>query len=149
MFLHSYVSLACFGFVIIKKGEIVGLRELRSSVPLTRVFRFNDDNPFSTNPFHECHCSISRYHMYTWNTFRMLEMKTRKCGTYWNTISCRDLAYTQRTEFATSPLDPSSHFLQECEVQLSKDATPYLSDKRYEKIRKDSVSLYIGDPISL
>ena len=35
--LFHIITFACFLFVIIKKGEIVGLRELRSSVPLTRA----------------------------------------------------------------------------------------------------------------
>ena len=127
--------LACLWFVIIKKGEIVGLRELRSSVPLTRAFDFTDNKLFSTNPFHECHCSISQYHRYTWNTCRKLENKSRMCEAHWNIKSCRDLACTQRTETATSLLDPPSHFLQECEVHLSKNSTPYLSDKQ---LRKDT-----------
>ena len=51
-------------------------------------------------------------------------------------ISLRDLPSTQRPEFASSPLDPLDHSLQEYEVALSIRTLSYLSDKNFVKIRK-------------
>ena len=46
-------TIACFLFVIIKKGEIVGLRELRTSVLLTSLFRLYDNKHFQPNIYIE------------------------------------------------------------------------------------------------